>query len=283
MSDTPRITVALPVFNGGGALALAVQSLVDQTLLDWELLLIDDGSTDGSLDGAWLADSRITLVRDGRNLGLSSRLNQAVSLARAPLFARMDHDDIAHPRRLERQAAFLDQHPEVDLLGARCVAMNEAEQVIGELPSAVTHEEICARPWRGFYLAHPTWMGRTGWFRAHPYRVPGPYRCEDQELLLRTYRQSRFAALPEPLLAYRVRTAPGRATLLSTRLALMQIQISNFVRAGDIVQAGLSVLAGGARIVADSVGRRSLRLEPPPDRTMWEALIVRIRSESAAH
>lgn len=275
--------MALPVFNGGKELALAIQSIVDQTMTDWELLLIDDGSTDGSVNGPWLADRRIILVEDGRNLGLSSRLNQAISLARAPLFARMDHDDIAHPNRFERQVEFLDQHVDIDLLGTRCVAINEASEVIGELPSAVTHEQICARPWLGFYLAHPTWMGRTSWFKAHPYRDPGPYRCEDQELLLRTYLQSRFAALPDPLLAYRMRAIPNRATLLKTRLALMREQVGHFVSEGGLLQAGLSVLAGSARIVADGLGRRALYGERPAEVAAWDALIAHVRSGSEAH
>lgn len=204
MTDpVPLVSIGMPVFNCAATLAAAIRSVLLQTYQHWELLILDDGSTDettavaGSFD-----DPRIRVLFDSRNLGLAHRLNQAVAVARGEYFARMDGDDICYPERLERQVAFLQGSPETDLVGAGGVVFDRRGRAVGMLPLRRTHEEICARPWSGFYLAHPTWMGRREWFARHPYRE-GSRRAQDQDLLLRTYRVSRFAALPGIALGYR--------------------------------------------------------------------------------
>lgn len=148
------------------------------------------------MESFFLADSRIIILQDGLNKGLAVRLNQAISLSKGNYFARMDHDDVFHPARLAMQVDFLDTHPEDDLLATHCVTIDEYDRLIGSLPLAVQHSTICARPWQGFFMPHPTWMGRTEWFRRNPYAEPAPYCCEDQELLLRTYKSCCFAVLP---------------------------------------------------------------------------------------
>ena len=103
----PRVTVALAVLNGGEALKHAICSVINQSWPHWELLLLDDGSTDEAIGRLpFLYDPRIVVIRDGQNLGLSSRLNQAIDIAKGEYVARMDHDDICHPERFARQVAF---------------------------------------------------------------------------------------------------------------------------------------------------------------------------------
>ena len=283
----PLVSVALPVFNGGADLRLAIQSIVNQSFTDWELLLIDDGSTDGAIGAVDLSDPRIRLIRDGANRGLTARLNQAVDLARGEYVARMDADDISHSERFARQAAYLDTHPEVDLLGARCLVINGAERFTGMLPFAETHAEICAAPWRGFYMAHPTWMGRIGWFRRFRYADPGAYRCEDQQLLLKAHSESRYHALPDPLLAYRVRDRTRFATLLRTRLALFKVQSKFFAEKGELRNLMLASATFVARIALDSLlmgfspaqahARRKTSTLTPAQEHEWHVLM------SAAH
>lgn len=253
MSDTaPLVSIALPVFNGGQDVLPAVQSIISQSFTDWELILIDDGSTDDTLSMlSRLADPRIRIVADGANRGLAARLNEAIRLARGPYFARMDHDDFAHPQRLQLQVDYLRSHAEVDLLATRCFSMSEGERIVGEVRFAATHAEICRRPWLGFYMAHPTWMGRTDWFRKHLYAEPGPYCCEDQELLLRAYDSSRYHALSSPLLAYRVRGRVGIGKLGRTRLALVRVQVARFVATGRIGFVLLSLAAFALRAISD--------------------------------
>lgn len=202
----PLVTVAMSVYNAAATVEHAIRSIQYQSLKDWELIVIDDGSTDGTREVLARAqeDPRIRLiVEPSGNLGLSQRLNQCVGLARGQYIARMDADDVAYPQRLERQVRFLQEHPDVDLLGAGAVVFKGAGEVFGRYPTACTHEDICRRPWWGFPLAHPTWMGKRRWFASFPYRA-GHTRCEDQDLLLRSFPKSRFAALEEVLLGYRV-------------------------------------------------------------------------------
>lgn len=201
--DAPRVSIGLAMRNNATTIVDAIRSILAQTLAAWELLVFDDGSSDASVERVRaIDDPRIRLVADGKRRGLGARMNEAIDAARAPLFARMDADDFAYPERLARQVDYLDRHPECDLLGAGMMIFRDDGSPVGLHPVHTTHERICAHPLRGFYLPHPTWMGRTAWFRRWRYD-PSFTKAQDQELLRRAFRASRFAALPEPLVGYR--------------------------------------------------------------------------------
>jgi glycosyltransferase involved in cell wall biosynthesis len=248
----PKLTVAMPVFNGGRYLRLAVASIICQTFQDWELLIIDDGSTDPAIPGlSDIVDSRVRIVRDDRNLGLAVRLNEAIGLARGEYFARMDHDDVSYPERFARQLALLEAEPKLDLVAVRALKIANNNDVLGRLPGPLTHSDICARPWLGFHFPHPTWMGRTAWFHANRYATPGPFCCEDQELLLRSHAGSRFATIDQVLFAYRMRDRINWKKQLKTRWTLVALQMRYFSRAGQWGYACLSLLAFIGRIGSD--------------------------------
>jgi glycosyltransferase involved in cell wall biosynthesis len=195
----------MSAYNAAATIGLALRSILTQTYQDWELIVVDDGSTDRTAESvSHVKDSRIRFIQEpSGNRGLASRLNQCVHLARGQYVARMDADDVAYPQRLERQVQFLEEHREIDLLGTGAVIFKGDGEVIGRYPTASSHEAICRRPWWGFPLAHPTWMGKRTWFLSHPYSDEDA-RCEDQALLLQSFSHSRFAALEEVLLGYRV-------------------------------------------------------------------------------
>lgn len=283
----PLVTVAMPVFNGGKHLKLAVLSILGQTFTDWELLIFDDGSSDGAVENILdLNDPRIRILRDGLNRGLAARLNEAIDLARGRYFARMDQDDIAYPERLARQIAMLEENPELDLVAVRCAAIGVDDKLVGALPYALAHEEVCATPWKGFYLAHPTWMGRMEWFRQHRYATPGPYFCEDQELLLRSYRNSRFATVPEILLAYRVRSRIDWRKSLRTRKTMLWIQLSHFFGMRQWHYGFYSAMVFVARVAMDTLnvliqvagrsGYYGYRIMPVEsgEKTRWSAVLA---------
>jgi len=213
---SPALSVALSLYNAAATLEPMLRSLSAQTYGDWELLCFDDGSSD---DGPTRmrryadADVRIRVFADGTRRGLAARLNQAIDFARGRYFARADADDIAYPERFARQVAYLDAHPEVDLLGASMVVFADDGRPVGLFRAPASHEAICARPLSGFYLPHPTWTGRIEWFRKWRYD-PGCRKAQDQELLLRAWRSSRYAALPEPLVGYRQDAVSVRKSLL---------------------------------------------------------------------
>jgi glycosyltransferase involved in cell wall biosynthesis len=197
------VTIVLPVYNGASTLKIAIESILKQRFRDWELIIIDDASSDDSLKVIReFDDSRIVVFAGEHNLGLSARLNMAIDMAKGDYFARMDQDDISFPERISRQLEYLQANPEVDLLATATLVFKDDGEYLGCLPVARDHESICARPWNGFHLPHPTWMGKIEWFRKHAY-VSSADGAEDQHLLLRSYLNSRFACLDEALLAYR--------------------------------------------------------------------------------
>jgi glycosyltransferase involved in cell wall biosynthesis len=204
--------------NSAPTVEAAVCSVLQQTLADWELIVIDNGSSDRS-DAivAGFDDARIRLVREANTSVLAVRLNQAVSLSRGEFIARMDADDICFPDRLSRQVERLREDKDLDLIGCGAVVFTTEGRLIGELPVGRIHQDIVARPFVGFPFPHPTWCGRADWFRRNPYDYRLPY-AEDQDLLLRSHRHSKFAGLDAVLLGYRQdqlalkKLIPGRAT-----------------------------------------------------------------------
>lgn len=251
----------MPVYNAGPDLLPALRSLVSQTYRNWEMLLIDDGSTDDAVDGACeeLADPRIRVIRDGRNLGLTARLNQAIDMAAGEFLARMDQDDVCYPERFERQVALLQSEPSLDLVAVRALAISPEGTPLGYFPYRLTHEEIVARPWNGFYLPHPTWMGRIRWFRRYRYAT---YHCEDQGLLLRAYAASRFATVPEVLFAYRLRRAFNWRKTTFVRQVFLRLQLAEFMPRGQLLLCLMALLAFVAKGGRDFVAHNLLRRVP---------------------
>ena len=130
--------------------------------------------------------------------------------------------------------------------------------VLGTHANPSSHEDICRRPWKGFYLAHPTWMGRSEWFREHPYR-PGAVRCEDQDLLLRTYEKSRFAAVPKIVLGYREEELSLRKNLVARRSFVRSVVREAIAKRYYAIAAGVIVeqaLKGLTECVAIGTGLR---------------------------
>ena len=287
----PLVTIGMPIYNAGRYLRPAVISILRQTFADWELIIIDDGSSDGATETIRdLGDARITILRDGLNRGLAARLNEAVDLARGRYFARMDQDDISYPERLAHQLAMLEQDPELDLVAVRCIAIDTDDELAGALPYALSHEGLCAMPWRGFHLPHPTWMGRIGWFRHYRYASPGPYFCEDQELLLRTYSGSRFATVPQILFAYRVRETINWTKSFKTRKTLCGIQARHFFAMRRFDYGLLSVTAFVARTAMDALNVLVQKWGSPglqrhqdsslgtSDRSRWREVLIALNS-----
>ncbi len=180
-----RVSVGIPFYNAERTLADAIRSVFAQTSERWELILVDDGSSDDSLSIAQAVhDPRVTVLSDGVNRGLVSRLNQIAQLARGEYLARMDADDMMHPERLELQVQHLDEKPEVDLVSAGAYTIDADNNLTGTRGLG----PLDARPelaLRGPPHVHPTVTGRTSWFRLNPYDE-AYVRAEDVELWCRT-------------------------------------------------------------------------------------------------
>lgn len=212
------VCVGIPFYNAEKYLDYAIKSVLNQTYMDWELILIDDGSTDLSLSLAqkYQNDTRIKIVSDGQNRGLVHRLNELIKLCNCKYFVRMDADDIMHPQRLEKQLQYLEENPKIDIVGSWAYSINIENQVIGLLKNEInpsTIREVFAHS----CFIHPSVMGKKEWFKNNPYNSAF-VRMEDMELWCRTIGHSTFHNLPEPLLFYREVGMPYLAKyLLSMR------------------------------------------------------------------
>ena len=247
----PLVSVIMSMRNSAATVGVAVRSVQLQTLKDWELIVIDDGSADQSSSVvSAFDDPRIRLVREASSAGLARRLNQAVAMSRGDFIARMDADDICFPERLARQVARLRQDPQLDLLGCGAVVFTDSE-LVGELPIGLSHLEIAARPFHGFPLPHPTWCGRAAWFHDNPYDPELKY-AEDQDLLLRTFRKSRLGALETVLFGYRQnRLALGK--LVPGRRTFMGSQWRYGRRSGELLPALTGIATHLAKTAVDIV------------------------------
>jgi glycosyltransferase involved in cell wall biosynthesis len=198
-----RITICMAAHNAADTVELACRSIINQTQSDWELVVVDDGSTDNTTAIVEaLNEPRIVLIRNQKNQGLAASLNTAVDRARGFYVGRMDADDIAFPDRLALQLEFMDANPGIDLVGGNALVFDDKRGAMGCTTVPVTHSAICASPARGIPILHPTWFGKTTWFTENRYDETFR-KAQDYELLLRTMRDGGFANLPQIVLAYR--------------------------------------------------------------------------------
>lgn len=247
----PEVSVLLPVRDGARTLALAMVSVLEQSFGDFELLVLDDGSVDASPDIALgFGDPRVRLLRDGAKRSLAARLNQGIDAAAGRYIARMDADDVCFPDRFARQVARLNAESSLDLVGCRALIFDDSGAATGLFPYRLNHEALCAHPWNGFYLAHPSWMGRASWFHRYRYQTPELLRSQDQELLLRAYPDSRYATVDAILLGYRMGPVTLRNTM-SQRRCLFAAQIAQFSRRHQWGNLALATLAMGLKLPRD--------------------------------
>lgn len=215
----PRVSVLLPVRNGGALLDRALASLKAQTLEDWECVAVDDGSEDDTWARlqAWAAaDRRFRPARIPHG-GIVAALNAALAAASpTPYIARMDADDECHPERLARQTAFLEARPDVGLVGCRVSFGGDPalargfQRHVDWLNSLLTPEAIFLARFRDSPLAHPSTLFRRSLVAAHGWYADGPFP-EDYELWLRWMDAGVcMAKTPETLLAWN--DSPGRLT-----------------------------------------------------------------------
>ncbi|MDQ0195335.1 glycosyltransferase family 2 protein [Paenibacillus wynnii] len=196
-----KISVLMPVYNVANYIEESICSILTQTYWDFELLIIDDGSTDGTLDIIRkFNDRRIKLIIHSINLGIIESLNQGIDLATGEYIARMDGDDIALPQRFERQVAFMDAHQHCGVCGSQVRYLGRNE--ITNKP--LNHEEI--KCWQLFHctLVHPSVMIRRSVLINHGIRYLYYYYAEDYEIWNRLAEVTQIINLPEVLLVYRL-------------------------------------------------------------------------------
>jgi glycosyltransferase involved in cell wall biosynthesis len=204
-SSRPKVSVAMAVHNGGEYLTEAIDSILTQTYAEWELIVIDDGSTDQTasrLDPYAERDTRIRVTHQS-NTGLATALQRAVAQCQGEYIARLDADDAMLPERLERQVRFLDDHPEIGLLGTAAELMDERSQPYCTYVWPTTDAELRHLLQRDNAFFHSAVMLRSTVLRevgSYDARYGG---AEDYELWLRMAQRCRLASLPDALIRYR--------------------------------------------------------------------------------
>jgi glycosyltransferase involved in cell wall biosynthesis len=203
----PKITVIMPVFNGEHYLTEAIDSILAQTFSDLEFLIVDDGSTDATPDilAQYVADDRrVRVLRNEANCGIVDSLNRGLDEARASLIARMDADDISLPERLERQYLFLNQHPDVGLLGTWAQIWREGQKTSRRHSPSLTDIRLRFELLFNNPFVHSSIMMRKKVAVAvGGYRFEQPPYPEDYDLWSRMARITKMANIPEPLQIYR--------------------------------------------------------------------------------
>jgi glycosyltransferase involved in cell wall biosynthesis len=270
--QAPRVSVLMTMFNAEAYLRPAIESLLAQSYPDFELIIVDDGSTDGSATVAeGFVDSRIRLVRNATNRGQNACLNQGLALARGEFVARQDADDLSHPDRLKKQMRFLDDHPEIALLGANGKEIDGSGRFLGrtDLP-----RDTPSIRWGNLFcnsFLHSAVIFRAKVICEEFGGYDEAFWCQDYALFSRVGRKHGVANLAEPLISLRVHPE-----------SMMRSPISRLeVETNRILRANLSAAFPGRSFSEDEIGilagfRRGLT---PGTLPRFRALFDELRGE----
>ncbi len=216
---TPTLSVLLPVYNGEKYIREAVQSVLDQTFKDFELIIIDDGSSDQTsfILSAFL-DPRIIRLKNEKNIGLAASLNRGLEKVRGMFVARMDADDVSLPERFERQINFLRDHPNVGVVGTDMVQTDHRGREIAIVERFCGHEQILQEMLLCSAMNDPTVIMRADLLQKVGGYDPAVLYASDTELWSRLIRQTRFANLSDVLYRRRLH----KASIMSTRFRMQE-------------------------------------------------------------
>ena len=219
MSNHPAISVILPVFNGEAYLREAIDGILNQSFTDFELLIINDGSTDCSQEIInSYQDARIELIHNPINLGLVGALNVGIDKARGKYLARQDQDDISEPNRLQLQFARMEQG-HIDLCGTRWSTMLPDGKIISAALVPFSEDTIFACLATTVPFAHGSVMMRKSFMSKHHLQYDKTYLAEDYSLWIRFAQAgARLANLDQSLYRYRIHPQ----SLSSTKKAAYQ-------------------------------------------------------------
>lgn len=227
-SRSPRVTVFIPAYNASRYLAETLDSVLTQSFTDFELLVVDDGSTDDTprvLDEFRRQDSRVRVITNERNKGRPASRNIGLRLARGPYLALMDADDYCVSERLALQVAYLEAHPEVDILSGLWGKVDADGRPLASTDQrmrCLTPRQVSARMLFDCPIHQPTIMARTAVLQQYQYDESFPV-AQDHELWARMSVERRFAVLSDVLLYYRQHETQATASMQRINQARQRI------------------------------------------------------------
>jgi len=241
------ISVVMPVYNGESHLKEAIDSILNQTYSDFEFLIINDGSTDGSEDIILsYQDDRIKYILNEANLGIVKTLNKGIVLASNKYIARMDADDISMPHRFERQLAYMEANPDIAACGSNILKFYN-DDLKQTKSSNVKTEEKELKIRAIFYTAfwHPTMLLRTKILKDHHLRYRLDYKyAQDKALWIDISKHGALTNVKEPLLYYRV-----HENQVSTKFFAEQYAISMAITREALLNLGVDMRGISNKIV----------------------------------
>lgn len=205
----PLVSVVMPVYNAHGYLQQALDSILTQSLKNFELIIVDDHSTDDSLEIlSSYSDTRIVVIKNGQNRGIGESLNIGLAQAKGKYIARMDADDIVFKDRLQKQVSFLEENPQIDILSGNSYVIDKDNRIVGMTYLPIDHFDIL---WSsGFFnpFCHPLVIFRRSFLKQHHFRYMTRFEnlesaAEDFALWSQMLKHGKSANLNEPLLYYR--------------------------------------------------------------------------------
>jgi glycosyltransferase involved in cell wall biosynthesis len=199
---SPKVSVLLPVYNAGPFLRQAIDSILNQSFADFELIIIDDGSTDNSGETiATYTDQRIKAFHQ-ENQGLMATLNRGLGLTQGEYIARMDQDDISFPERFQKQVAFLDTHPDHAIVGTTYAYVDPQNQLIGVYPALLDDQDLRRDVVTKSPFGHGSVMMRASVIRDNSIEYRPSY-IEDHDLWMRLAAYGKMANLSDILYLWR--------------------------------------------------------------------------------
>lgn len=223
LKNDPLVSVLMPAYNAERCIAAAIESILKQTFSDFEFIIIDDGSTDRTLSiiqGYSQKDSRVIVLKNEKNLGICSALNRGLENARGIYLARMDADDWSYPERLKLQLDFLQDHPEVVIVGGTIEVCDQDLRVLNRRSYPLTDEEIRKKILQLNPFAHP-----ATFYRLETAKKVGGYNphlalVEDYDFYFRAGKLGEFRNLSQILLKLRTYQASISSQYISSQARL---------------------------------------------------------------
>ena len=208
-AKTPLVSVVMSVYNGGQWLTAAIESIIHQTYINWEFIIVDDNSNLATKNilNSYKLNPKFKIITNESNLGLTKNLNTAIAVAHGEFIARMDADDISMPDRIEKQVSYLIQKPDVSVVGSFIECIDETgnqKANWNDDRNAITWITIKSTlPWKSC-LAHPTVVFRKSIFEKYKYNE-SQIHSQDWDLWLQLAADNVIIEkINEPLLQYRV-------------------------------------------------------------------------------